>query len=185
MKNRPALPGQEALQYRRYNNIFNTSAKAWTFSDLEWEENISSMGSWKLHGHVHLRNRVCEGERCSKNTSIQWLYFFKDIVLFYYLNAKFLKGIISVTSKLHVSNGWKKGKKYYLRGFPINRLIFPHSTLVNFLVFKVGKDSFRHIQKSLSPSNSGLLKHNCSPVLTTLSQLLSQDSKKHPSSETH
>lgn len=53
----------------------------------------------------------------------------------------------------------KEKKKNHLRGFPINRLIFPHSTLVNFLVFKFGKDSFRHTQKSLSPSNSGLLKH--------------------------
>lgn len=43
-----------------------------------------------------------------------------------------------------------------LRGLPISLLIVPHSTLVNFLVFRLGKDSFRHRQKSLSPSNKGL-----------------------------
>lgn len=44
----------------------------------------------------------------------------------------------------------------YRLGFPISLLIVPHSTRVNFLVFRLGKDSFRHRQKSLSPSNKGL-----------------------------
>lgn len=42
------------------------------------------------------------------------------------------------------------------RGFPISLLIVPHSTLVNFLVFRLGNDSLRHRQNSLSPSKSGL-----------------------------
>lgn len=47
-------------------------------------------------------------------------------------------------------------KTTYRRGFPISLLIVPHSTLVNFLVFKLGKDSLRHRQNSLSPSKRGL-----------------------------
>ena len=43
----------------------------------------------------------------------------------------------------------------YRRGFPISLLIVPHSTLVNFLVFRLGKDSLRHRQNSLSPSKRG------------------------------
>jgi len=46
----------------------------------------------------------------------------------------------------------------YRRGFPISLLIVPHSTLVSFLVFRLGKDSLRHRQNSLSPSKSGLEK---------------------------
>lgn len=44
----------------------------------------------------------------------------------------------------------------YRRGFPISLLIVPHSTLVNFLVFRLGNDSLRHKQNSLSPSKRGL-----------------------------
>ena len=44
----------------------------------------------------------------------------------------------------------------YRRGFPISLLMVPHSTRVSFLVFSLGKDSFRHRQNSLSPSNRGL-----------------------------
>lgn len=44
----------------------------------------------------------------------------------------------------------------YRRGFPINLLIVPHSTLVSFLVFRLGKVSLRHRQNSLSPSKRGL-----------------------------
>lgn len=44
----------------------------------------------------------------------------------------------------------------YRRGFPISLLIVPHSTLVSFLVFKLGKDSLRQRQNSLSPSKRGL-----------------------------
>lgn len=45
------------------------------------------------------------------------------------------------------------------RGLPIMRLILHHSTRVNLRVRKCGKDSFRQIMKSLSPSNSGLQHH--------------------------
>lgn len=48
--------------------------------------------------------------------------------------------------------------KTYRRGFPISLRIVPHSTLVNFLVFRLGKDSLRHRQNSLSPSKRGLKK---------------------------
>lgn len=44
----------------------------------------------------------------------------------------------------------------YRRGFPISLLIVPHSTLVSFLVFRLGKVSLRHRQNSLSPSKRGL-----------------------------
>lgn len=42
------------------------------------------------------------------------------------------------------------------RGLPIMRLILHHSTRVNFRVRRCGKDSFRQIMKSLSPSKRGL-----------------------------
>lgn len=48
----------------------------------------------------------------------------------------------------------------YRRGFPISLRIVPHSTLVSFLVFRLGKDSLRHRQNSLSPSNRGLENEN-------------------------
>lgn len=51
---------------------------------------------------------------------------------------------------------WVIKYEAYRRGFPISLLIVPHSTLVNFLVFRLGNDSLRHRQNSLSPSKSGL-----------------------------
>lgn len=53
---------------------------------------------------------------------------------------------------------WRLKIAAYRRGFPISLLIVPHSTLVNFLVFRLGKDSLRHRQNSLSPSKRGLEK---------------------------
>jgi hypothetical protein len=57
------------------------------------------------------------------------------------------------------------------RGLPIMRLILHHSTRVNLRVRRCGKDSFRQIMKSLSPSNSGL-EHNTQSMHTVLTDRL-------------
>lgn len=49
----------------------------------------------------------------------------------------------------------------HLRGFPIILLILHHSTRVSLRLFNCGNDSFKHIMKSLSPSNNTLQETLC------------------------